>query len=312
MRIGYIDAIVQLILTVFCIGIHGQLLTSIPPPSTTYVQVYALPVGQGDCTIIQCPSSGDIIVFDCGSSGANRISATYVQTFLGTSINKVRYILVSHANKDHFNYLYQITWNSSSVMAVIIGGSASDSGYNNNVDMRNWLNNWNSMNKLYMVNNGASCIGSTNCPVTNAKNPLITIATNFCSNPNIPFSILATNVGTLPNQKSIVMKIVQGGWSMLISGDMEGAASVTIAMSLTTLLQSTVYKLSHHGASASANMPEWLSPIKPTFAFASNGYAYSRCRHPRCLTIDRLLMLNTITTTTPHIYIVEEQQQWVT
>ena len=87
---------------------------------------------------------------------------------------------------------------------------------------------------------------------------------------------------------------------MLLSGDMEGPASVTIAMSLTALLQSTVYKISHHGASALANMPKWLSPIKPTFAFASNGYPYSSCRHPGCLTIERLLMLNTITTTTPH------------
>ena len=292
------DWIYRRFCALFCAGVHGQLLTNIPPPSTSYVQIYALPVGQGDCTIIQCPSSGDIIVFDCGSSGANGILPSDVQAFLGSSIDKVRYILVTHANQDHFNYLYQITWNTSSVMAVIIGGMASD--YNNNVNMRNWLSNWNTINKLYMVNNGVSCIGSTNCLITNAKMPSSTIATNFCSNPSIPFSILATNVGSSANQKSIVMKIVQGGWSMLLSGDMEGAASVTIAMNLGTTLQSTVYKISHHGASAMANKVEWLNPIKPTFAFASNGYAFRNCRHPRCITIDRLLSLNTITTTTPH------------
>lgn len=49
----------------------GQLLTSILPPDPTYLQIYALPVGQGDCTIIQCPGSGAIIVLDCGSCGGN-------------------------------------------------------------------------------------------------------------------------------------------------------------------------------------------------------------------------------------------------
>ena len=41
----------------------AQVPSSIPPP-TNALQVFALPVGQGDCTVIQCPN-GNIIVFDC-------------------------------------------------------------------------------------------------------------------------------------------------------------------------------------------------------------------------------------------------------
>ena len=36
--------------------------------SNDLLNVYALPVGQGDCTIIQCPN-GNLVVVDCGSTG---------------------------------------------------------------------------------------------------------------------------------------------------------------------------------------------------------------------------------------------------
>jgi len=299
--IASLATIIQVILFGPSLRVQSQLLTSMAQPSNTYVQVYALPVGQGDCTIIQCPSTGDIIVFDCGSNGANRITPSYVQAFLGNNVNKVRYILTTHANQDHYNYLYQITnWNTSSVQAVIIGGEVSNYG---SASINNWLSNWNSMNKLYMVNNGALCMsGVTNCIITNARAPTSTISTNFCSNQNIQFNILATNVGSTANQKSIVMKIVHSSWSLLLSGDMEGPASTKIAMTLNTALKSKVYKISHHGASRLANNAQWLSPIKPEFAFASSGYAYSNCHHPTCVTINRLLTLNTIRTATSHAF----------
>ena len=45
---------------------------------------------------------------------------------------------------------------------------------------------------------------------------------------------------------------------MLLSGDMEGDASVQIVNQLNGSLQSVVYKMSHHGASTLANMTGWL------------------------------------------------------
>ena len=43
------------------------------PPPTVDLQTYAIPVGQGDCTVIQCPN-GNTVVLDCGSSGGNRVT----------------------------------------------------------------------------------------------------------------------------------------------------------------------------------------------------------------------------------------------
>ena len=269
-----------------------QILAIPPPIGADAVQVFALPVGQGDCTIIQCPN-GNIVVFDCGSSGGNRMTADEVAGWLGSDIDRVVAILVTHANRDHYNYLPAIQWNTTNTRAVIIGGAIESYPAGT---IRSWLNRWGSLSKLFIVGTAARQSSPSSC----IRNCIVNTDTNFCNDQKIQFNILATNVGSTANQRSIVMKIVVGQWSMLLSGDMEGDASVQIANQLNGDLQSVVYKMSHHGASTSANMIDWLRPIAPQFAFASSGYNFGKCKHPRCDTIKRLISLKTITMTTPH------------
>ena len=266
---------------------------SIPAP-TASLQVFVLPVGQGDCSVIQCPN-GNIIVFDCGSNGGFGMSPDGIQNWLGTSIDRVVAILISHPNTDHFNYLPDIEWNSTSIRAVIIGGT-EQSYRMRGPDIRDWIDEWSDEGKLFTIGTAqsspSSCIG--NC--------VVNTSTNFCDDFTFQFNMLAANNGTVrtSNEQSIVMKMIVGGWSMLLSGDMEGQASLNIASQLGAQLQSVVYKMSHHGASSKANINGWLTPIQPQFAFASSGYNYGRCKHPTCTTRDRILNLNTITMTTPH------------
>ena len=267
-------------------------LLVIPAP-TTFLNIYAMPVGQGDCTIIQCPN-GNIVVVDCGSTSVAGWSYQQVQTFLSDSINNVVAVIITHSDRDHFNYLPFIDWNSDSIQRIIIGGNFED--YSNNADIWNWFNNFGFYpnGKVQNVNNGQKCIG--NCSVPDGL--------NFCANTNVKFEILAANVGSSDNQKSIVMKVATDStvdqWSVLLPGDMEGAAATAIAESLGSRLQSTVYKMAHHGASTLANQPDWLTPIRPSQAFASSTYNFGRYRHPRCVTINRLLSLNSITSAVPH------------
>ena len=262
------------------------------PPATADLQVYALPVGQGDCTVIQCPN-GNIVVLDCGSSGGNRATPNQIENFLGAQIDQVVAIIITHPDRDHFNYLYQINWNTTNINQVIIGGTLQN--YNRPtspqfVNIYNWLVNFNNMGKLYTVSNGQSCIG--NCAVP--------LGTNFCNNQNIRFNVLAANVGTTSNQKSIVVKAVVSQFSMLLPGDMEGPAATNIANTLGAQLQSVVYKIAHHGASTLANSLTWLTPIRPRMAFASSAYNFGNCRHPRCLTIQRIQNFQTIVQATSH------------
>jgi len=93
----------------------------------------------------------------------------------------------------------QISWNPSSVMAVILGRQLSDYA-----PISTWMNAWNDMNKLYTVNNQLNCIasGSTICAATNVKAGT-SLMMDFCSNSLIGFEILAANVGSTKNQMSI-------------------------------------------------------------------------------------------------------------
>lgn len=59
------------------------------------------------------------------------------------------------------------------------------------------------------------------------------------------------------------MKVSHDQFSMLLAGDVEGSAATSIANTLGARLQSTVYKIAHHGASKLANSVTWLTPIKP-------------------------------------------------
>lgn len=264
------------------------------PPATPDLQVHAIPVGQGDCTIIQCPN-GNLVVLDCGSSGGNRVSPNQIMDFLGAQIDQVIAIIITHPDRDHFNYLYQINWNTTNINQVIIGGTLQNYNRPNSpqfVNIYNWLMNFDNMGKLYTVNNGQSCIGSGNCAVP--------LGTNFCNNQNFRFDILAANVGVTSNQKSIVMKAIVGQFSMLLPGDIEGNAATNIANTLGGQLMSVVYKIAHHGASTQANSPTWLAPIQPRSAFASSAYDFGNCRHPRCVTIQRIESLQTIVQAPAH------------
>lgn len=75
---------------------------------------------------------------------------------------------------------------------------------------------------------------------------------------------------------------------------MEKSAATRIARALKEDLASYAYKISHHGASLHANKVTWLKAIQPKVSFASSGYNYANCKHPRCDTIDRLKALHTL------------------
>ena len=103
----------QLIIVPLLIGIintQGQ-----PPPSSPITRltsadqnlnILALPVGQGDATIIQCPTQyeGKLTVIDMGSSKHKGfMSKQDITKYLkGFIIEKV---FLSHPDKDHINFL---------------------------------------------------------------------------------------------------------------------------------------------------------------------------------------------------------------
>ena len=73
------------------------------PKANGNLNIYALPVGQGDSTVIQCPK-GDITIIDLGSSKSTGFSQKdFINYLYG---QKVQAIFVTHSDKYHIiNYL---------------------------------------------------------------------------------------------------------------------------------------------------------------------------------------------------------------
>ena len=67
------------------------------------VEVHALPVAQGDCTVIYCPDGDNAVLFDCGSvaGGENRFAPDYIQKYFSEVKNIT--VIISHGVRDHYN-----------------------------------------------------------------------------------------------------------------------------------------------------------------------------------------------------------------
>ena len=292
--------------------------------NTGSLQLYVLPVGQGDCNIIKCPDGQRMIMFDCGSSGGRGTGRSKkgrgmgswdVKELLRDHLDKITTIIISHPDRDHFNYLQDLfpvdeeSGDFLEIEKVIIGSYLND--YNRgSVRYRKtyeWLTKFEDAEKngveiLSSVSNGQSCMESD----SNDDPPCeVPGGLNFCGDKNVKFDILAANVGRTPNQKSIVLKIehddgTEDATSFLLSGDMEGTAAKHIAEALDKDLETDIYQISHHGASSQANKEPWLEKIKPRVAFASSGYDYGKYHHPRCMTVHMLLGMNTLDDSKTH------------
>ena len=84
------------------------------------LHIFALPVGQGDATIIKCPDTkdgstgnavlGKLTVIDMGSSSCTvngcMNTKKAISDFIGD--HKVKYIFLTHPNKDHYNLITAI------------------------------------------------------------------------------------------------------------------------------------------------------------------------------------------------------------
>ena len=51
--------LVPIACAILCEAVNGRQYTKLPTPDGN-LNIYALPIGQGDCTIIQCPANSDV------------------------------------------------------------------------------------------------------------------------------------------------------------------------------------------------------------------------------------------------------------
>ena len=248
------------------------------PDADDSLHIYALPVGQGDCTVIQCPrgnggpTKGVVTIIDAGASNSRGIDGEGIVNFLsGTKLN---FAVITHSHRDHFSYMKTILdhyGNSyysqyGTIMKFTVYHSCDWSRYKNHVKSN------------YAV---PTEIGSCNS-IADCENRNLPIA-SLCTNVDARLSFVASAVGECKgnaNQDSIISKITYAGRSTLITGDFELPPN-DMTVFLNTAgpdLRSHIYRLSHHGA-LNANPANLLNAIQAQYVFSSSGYRYG---HPRC------------------------------
>ena len=284
--------------------------------------VYAMAVGQGDGNIILCPNGKDVLIVDMGGKNPvfnTRDYGTYLlkEKFDVVTGKKNIHIVVSHPHNDHYN---QLTTAIDSeliprVSEIVLSGYIKDySEY-----FVKWLDE--SSLPVYTINSGAKCFGNDQCTWTKAegfadtrntsssKHHLKRAVSNdagdswqFCGS-DVSITALGANIAITENLnlKSVILKLVYNQWSLLMSGDFEGKAQqLELVDRWQDNLQSTYYKVAHHGAWTAeyqANLPELLAKIRPKRVYVSHGYpSLSTYHHPNCQTIQHLLALGTIDT----------------
>lgn len=288
----------------------------VPQSGCAEMTVYAIGVGQGDSNVIVCPNGKDILIVDMGATRPIYVDKSYGTYLLKEKFGAVKHnmnihIVISHSHIDHYSFITSAIDKElvSLVSEVILGGQYANYGKS----FKKWLST--NIDNVYSVNNEQSCFGNTNCVWTSiptasskGKNTTLPISTlsmsrkhdpwQFCGR-EVDITVLGANIGTTPNSKSVILKIVYNKWSLLLSGDFEGVtAQKNLWQNWQNLtLKSTYYKMAHHGAwtDFKANHPALLARVQPHRVYISQGYPeISQFRHPNCEAIQNLQGVGTI------------------
>ena len=249
-------------------------------PTTAYAQnpsarviIKTLPIGQGDCTVIYCPTTPGqfhAILFDCGARGGTFLPIEYFQSHLtdATSIT----VMISHGHADHYNRIPKVFDTTpiglqliSKIKEVIVGGPQGDYSA---ATISRWLN--------YIANHEHKPVHF----ISGLQYQQLSI----CPDPDIVFEVATRAAQTdSKNERGMVMKLScePCGSQLLLAGDMEGHVADEMVTHSSNFLHATHYKMAHHGASTKANQMNWLQAISPVEVHVSHRYN-GGYKHPRC------------------------------
>ena len=237
------------------------------PDADDNLHIYALPVGQGDCTVIQCPRDrnygrkGLVTIIDAGGSVRPEALANFLT---GTYLN---FVVLTHSDRDHHRYIDFILNGYKSEVDVYHSCSWKSYGIKNRYARPVQIGKCGSIKECR--------VKLSLCPKKSPNAPAVTL------------SVIASALGgckgnRAKNEDSIISKITYAGVSTLISGDFEGDEAFMKAFLAKGRadISSDIYRLCHHGAfNGKANTAEFLNAVGAKYVFSSSGYRY---KHPRC------------------------------
>ncbi|MGE7115034.1 MBL fold metallo-hydrolase [Lysinibacillus sp. NPDC047702] len=248
----------KLIIVLFCIfllaGCTEALKTEkVPVTAGQEMRVHFLDVGQGDSIFIES-ANGKTMLVDGGVKGAGQQVVSYLKEL---GVNKLDIVVATHPDADHIGGLIP-------VLQSIDIGQFYDSG---------------KVHTSQTFEEMLTLIDTKNIPYH-----VPTTGENIAFDDDLIVKVLNANEhATDNNDASIVLKIVYGNVSFLLTGDAGIALEKDM---LQNDIQATVLKAGHHGSNTSSS-EKFIQAVQPEVTVLSYGEG-NKYGHPHAEVVERL------------------------
>ncbi len=215
-------------------------------------EIHFIDVGQADAALVFC--KGETMLIDGGNSEDSDLIYTYLDNY---EVTELDYIVATHAHEDHVGGLSGAL-NYAAAEKVLCPVTQYDSKA-----FSNFVKNVEKQGKEISVPSAGDRFSLGEAEV----------------------NIIACNTKDDANNTSIVMKIIYGDTSFLLTGDAERETELAILEGGYDI-SCTVLKVGHHGSDSSTTYP-FLRAVMPKYAVISVGKDNSY-DHPSENTLSRL------------------------
>lgn len=255
--------------TAACAVMAVMIWLQLAHPAAGRLVITVLDVGQGDSILVQSPTGRTILIDGGGDMedrprgydvGAQRV----VPALRRMGIRSVDVVVLSHPHEDHAGGLVAVLQNFRVSLVLDPGLPHPAPGY---AALLRLIEQRQIPYRLARRGLALDLGGGVRATVLHPVEPLL--------------------VGTSSdaNMNSIVLRVMFGGVSALLTGDVEAPIEWGW-LAEGVELQSTVLKVAHHG-SATSSTPEFLEAVQPAVAVISVG-AHNPFGHPHRRTLEAL------------------------
>jgi len=247
--------LIVVLLCIFLLAGCTEVLKTEKVPVTTgqEMRVHFLDVGQGDSIFIES-ANGKTMLVDGGVKGAGQQVVSYLKEL---GVNKLDIVVATHPDADHIGGLIP-------VLQSIDIGQFYDSG---------------KVHTSQTFEEMLTLIDTKNIPYH-----VPTTGENIAFDDDLTVKVLNANEhATDNNDASIVLKIVYGNVSFLLTGDAGIALEKDM---LQNDVQATVLKAGHHGSNTSSS-EKFIQAVHPEVTVLSYGEG-NKYGHPHAEVVERL------------------------
>ena len=238
-----------------------SLLRSANPAWAQDLEIHFLDVHQGDSTLIVCPNGNRILV-DAGDSRfvpggkLNQKQIADRKKYLTDKLrsrNRLEYLVITHADMDHYRLLDDFL-SDVTVNTIVYGGAYEE--YSNG--FKEWLSS--KPEGLLVSPTGSDLAREANRYFDCGSAKVWILASN------IPH----TNCKWKKNTQSLVLKISYGKFDAILTGDATFETEAAILDFYDDeFLDVELMKLGHHGSHTTSTGENWVRATKPEIAVAS-------------------------------------------